>query len=133
MHEVSIAERIIEVVSEEARRRGARKVSEVTIRVGVAALVDVEALLFALKFLSTGTILEGASFKVRSSPLVLKCVDCGEEWRIESVSGDTYAHIMPEEFYKALTCPKCGSNNVEIIDGTDIIVEAITLEFGNGE
>jgi hydrogenase nickel incorporation protein HypA/HybF len=60
MHELSIALRIVEIVEEEAVKKGATKVDAVHLRLGSLAGVAPDALLFSYGLACEGTAAEGS-------------------------------------------------------------------------
>jgi hydrogenase nickel incorporation protein HypA/HybF len=107
VHELSLSESITELVVECARREGVGRVSRVTIAIGVAAAVEVEALRFCFPITSEDTIAEGAELVVERVPLRLRCEACGTEFAPARL-------IAP--------CPACGSHARSILAGREMRV-----------
>jgi len=107
------------------------RVEEVTIEIGALALVDIESLKFALEVISRGSRLEGARFRIEVKPPRFRCKSCGYEWSIEAENLDDdvklYLHFAPDKVYEMLRCPRCGSRDVEVLEGLDIKLKSIKL------
>ena len=61
MHELSIALSMIEMATEEARRRGGARVNALHLKLGPLSGVVKDALLFSFEVACIGTMLEGSS------------------------------------------------------------------------
>ena len=105
MHELAIAESLIEQVSSQAQERGAKAVKSVTIKIGEYSGVCTEALTFAYAPLAEGTILEGSQLIIESSPFILYCPHCKKQWH-------------PAQFRRS--CEQCQSLDVQIISGREL-------------
>lgn len=117
MHEVGIANSILEAgFAETARRPGARLVA-IGVRVGVLSGVDVDALRFAFECLVAGTEEERVAFTVESCPRVNRCDDCGQE----------FASPAAAPFSDA-PCPKCESRRTRFVSGDQLDLKFIEVE-----
>jgi hydrogenase nickel incorporation protein HypA/HybF len=113
MHEMSLAESILEIVEDTARAQSARRVKEITLEIGALAGVEVEALRFCLEAVLHGGVAEGAALVIEPVPGRGWCMDCGESVGIE-------------QLYDA--CPLCGGYQVTAIGGTEMRVRDLLLE-----
>lgn len=114
MHELSIAEALIEQVEREVRRAGSKgRVSKVELSIGQLSGVHHESLKFALDLLATGTLVEKALVEIRRPRAVCVCSQCGGRNEIEQ---------WP------LGCPVCGSDQIAIEGGRELLLESIELE-----
>ncbi len=139
MHELSLAQSILDTVLEIAEDRGAERVLKVEIRVGEFTLVNPEQLRFCLEALAEGTPAEGAEFEIELERGRLRCRECGAEWRTDEEESlkdlqdpALHAAFGSDELPSLLDlkCPKCGSKSVEIRDGDSCEVRSIRLELG---
>ncbi len=114
MHELSIAEALIEQVHAELQRNGkCGPVKQLELVVGRLSGVHCEALRFAIELLAPGTALAGAALSIRQPPAVSHCRHCGAETEIEDmVSG----------------CPRCHSPQIVIEQGRELMLESIEIE-----
>lgn len=115
MHELSIAEAVLGVV--EAHARG-RRVTRVELRVGHLRQVVPDALTFAFAVVAEGTLAEGAELAIAQVPVAGRCRDCGAESELPSLP---------------LLCPRCGSADVGITRGEELLVEALELVADPGD
>ena len=78
MHEMSIAEGILDIALDYAKQNDAKVVHEVGLILGEMAGVEMESLTFSWNLITKGTPAEGAELRVRHTPLVGKCSKCGK-------------------------------------------------------
>ena len=110
MHEVSIASAIVTVAAEHA---AGRRVTQVEVKIGRLRQVVPDALAFAFELATEETELAGAELVVEHVPARLRCRACGAE---------TEAHEFP------FGCANCGSVDVTVVAGDELLVESLELE-----
>jgi len=113
MHELSIALSIVDVVEEEAERRGGRVVA-VHLKLGPLSGVVKDALVSAYGLAREGTSLNQSELIVEEVPLVAHCPVCAVECTLASVQD--------------LRCPTCGAPTAEILSGRELEVVALEIE-----
>lgn len=115
MHELSIAQQLVETVGEAlARERSARLLS-VRLLVGSLSGVAPEALLFCYDVASRGTALEGSQLQIVSVPATLACESCGRETPLV-------------EDNLSFACLSCGSVAVRLVGGRELQIESMQVE-----
>lgn len=107
MHELSIAQGIIEIVEETARAHGICAVRRVHVKIGELAGVDPEALLFAWESATREGIACGSELEIERTPGKAWCTDCGK--------------IVPLKQYGD-PCPDCGGYRLIANGGTEMRV-----------
>ena len=110
MHELAIAESVIQVAS---RHADGRQVTKVYLKVGHLRQVVPSALAFSFELVAQGTSVEGAELEIEEIPVMGKCRGCGAESRLESFP---------------LQCAACGGLDLEILQGEELYVESLELE-----
>ena len=113
MHELSIAQSVLEAVRAEAGRRPGARVCKVGLRVGELAGLDPEALRFGFEVLVRGTDLETLQLEIEYCPRRQRCSQCGNEF----VARD----------YE-ITCPGCGAGRTECIGGDELEIAYLEIE-----
>lgn len=113
MHEAGIAQSIIDIATETAKKNGAVKVLSVSVNIGRLVAVESNSLEFAFDALKDNTILKGSKLIINDIDITGKCLDCGDE------------NIYDEYFF---ACKKCGSYNIRIIAGEELNVTEIEVE-----
>lgn len=110
MHEASIALGILDVVVDKCGAEGYHTVESVRIRIGRAAGIMPEALLFTFDVVKCETPAKEAKLVIDMVPLGGFCNGCGRDFEVEE------AYV--------LQCPKCGSTAFRIERGYEMeIVE----------
>ena len=115
MHEWTIADNLVRLVEEAARREGLMEVSAVYVRVGALRQVIPETLRTAFSRLIGETGFAGAELKIEEVPLSVKCRACGSE-----KAGDDLA----------FTCGGCGSTDLDILAGDELFIDYLEGEQG---
>ena len=113
MHEMSLAEGIIELVESTARREHARKVGLVVLEIGQLSSVEPEALRFCFDVVTRGSMAEGAALEIVEVPGAGWCMVCSQTVPIR------------ERF---AACPRCGSHQIQPTAGTEMRVREIAIE-----
>jgi hydrogenase nickel incorporation protein HypA/HybF len=113
MHEISIAERIVEIVRESVDHRPLDEVRTVRVAVGALSGVDAEALTFSFSAITGATPLERSVLDILWIPVTVRCADCRRESQLE----DTL-----------MRCPQCGGMNTTVLQGRELEVREIELE-----
>jgi len=113
MHEMGIANSILEAIATEARRRPGSRPVKVGVRIGELAGVDPEALEFAFDALTLDTEMQGLELDIEFRAPRARCRDCGREYEIHNYE---------------LICPGCGSANGECISGDELEFAYLEVE-----
>ena len=113
MHELSIAQNIIEISEAKARENNSRSIRVVKVRLGEFTAVAPEALQFSFEVARSGTLAANAKLEIERVPMELRCALCGA--------------INNPLIEVRLICPLCGLP-VEIVSGEELRVEYIELE-----
>ena len=112
MHEMAIAEGILDIAREHAARENSARVTKIGLLIGEMAGVEKDALRFCFSSLARGTLAEDAGLSVKRVPLIGRCGVCG--------------HEQPIEDYNFI-CPKCGGG-FAIMSGRELRVEYLEME-----
>ncbi len=113
MHEMSLAESILEIVEDTARKQGFARVKEVRLEIGALSGVEIEALSFCMDVVLNGSVAEGARVELERVPGTGWCMQCG-------VSVPLDALYDP--------CPRCGGYQVQATSGTEMRVKDLLVE-----
>lgn len=113
MHEMSLAEGVLQLVEDTARRESARRVKLVVLEIGRLSSVEPEAIRFCFEAVTHGSIAQGAALEIVNVPGVGWCLPCA-------------ATVAMTELYGA--CPQCGSHQVQPTGGTEMRVKEIEIE-----
>lgn len=110
MHELSIAESVVQIASSHAN---GRRVTKVRMRIGHLRQVVPSALAFGFELVAEGTPVEGAELEMEQVPATGVCRGCGSESQLG-------------EF--PLRCRECGGLDLEVTGGEELLVESLELE-----
>lgn len=108
MHELGLAQNIVEMVAEHAE---GRRISRIILDIGVFAGVSIDAMRFCFDLATEGTALEGARLEINEIEGRARCQDCGRSFVQESV-------YMP--------CP-CGAHAFLRVSGEEFRVKSYEL------
>ncbi|MGZ8273322.1 MAG: hydrogenase maturation nickel metallochaperone HypA [Burkholderiaceae bacterium] len=112
MHEMSLAEGIVQIVEGTARANEARAVRAVWLELGALSNVEQEALRFSFDVVKRGTVAEDARLEVVTTPGRAWCMPCGGAVDLVKL-GDP--------------CPACGSYQLQVTQGDEMRVKEIEI------
>ena len=110
MHELSIAQNIVELSTEESKKQNMHNISEIYIEIGSMSGVILEALEFAMEEAVKGSVLESAKINYLNIQAKAVCSKCKN-------------HFDVDDFFAV--CPKCGSFETDINSGKDLKIKKI--------
>ena len=113
MHELSIAQSIVELAEKEAQNHGANTIEELELEIGALAGVDRMALEFALDSAIKGSRLEDARIICQRIAGEGRCGDCENVFPVENLF---------------TACPVCGSYAVKIIKGKELRIKSLVVK-----
>ncbi|HEY42045.1 MAG TPA: hydrogenase maturation nickel metallochaperone HypA [Dehalococcoidia bacterium] len=112
MHEMSIAQSIVDIVEKEMASHGVEQLKAVNISVGKWAAVVPEQLAFCFSMLTADTNMAGATLSIREVPLGYTCSGCGAEFTAGEMS---------------IVCPRCGDTHIDLTSGRELSIESIEV------
>ena len=112
MHELTIAQSIVELADEIAVKENAVAVQTIEIEIGALSGVVLDALEFALKIMVKNTKLEKAKINYLKVDGLADCSNCNSQFK----TNDLLAF-----------CPKCNHANFRIIDGKQLRIKSLTV------
>jgi len=113
MHEMSIAQSLIDIIREEMVKNDASVIRTVRLNVGEMSAVVPESLKFCFSILTAKTALKGARLIMDIVPLKGYCRECECVFKIENF---------------VFVCPSCGSVQVETLEGKDLSIVEMEVE-----
>ena len=114
MHEMSIVQALIDQVVSEVEKSGQRgRVVGLDLVVGRLSGVHADSLRFAFELLAPGTLLDGAALRIDEPLATSHCQVCGADTPVEEL---------------AMRCLACGSEQITITGGQDLLRQSIELE-----
>jgi hydrogenase nickel incorporation protein HypA/HybF len=113
MHELSVAENIIEIAKENLKTGGSIK--SIKVKIGKLANVVPDSLDFCFSAITKGTPFENAKLEIENVNIVAHCENCGVDSEVEGY---------------LFQCKNCGSTEVKIVSGNELRVVELEIEDG---
>jgi hydrogenase nickel incorporation protein HypA/HybF len=113
MHELSIAESILDAVREELTKHPGARPVRIGLRIGELAAVDVDSLTFCFEAVLVETEWEGLQLDIRVCPQRGVCSDCGKEFAVVEYNTQ---------------CPACASTNTKVSGGDELDFDYLEVE-----
>lgn len=113
MHEMSIAEGIVDIALDTMKANGGTVIHAIQLRLGVMSGVEPAALHFCFDSVTQGTAAEGAKLELEIVPLTGHCLDCGSNFEVENYT---------------FKCPSCGSVAIKTESGRELQVASIDMD-----
>ena len=112
MHEMAIAEGILDIAFDYAEKNNSKKINKITLQIGEMSGVEIEALNMSFEVLTKETIAENAELIINKIPIIGQCNKCGKEFHI-----DHYNFL----------CPECDGILI-LKSGRELQVESLDME-----
>jgi hydrogenase nickel incorporation protein HypA/HybF len=113
MHEMALAQSLVEIIEEQAARDAFARVRKVWMALGALAHVDAAALSFGFEVVARGTVAEGAELVFDVRPARAYCLSCSRE---VVVTG------------RSEPCPECQGHQWVMIDGDEMKISELEVE-----
>jgi len=113
MHEISMCYSALELIEQQARQHGARKVTGVWLEIGALSCIEESALRFCFESVCQQTLAQGCELHISVRAAIAWCWDC-------STAVDVIRH--------GAGCPQCGSYNLRIEQGDSLQLKQLAIE-----
>ena len=113
MHELGIANSVLQAVEKEAARHAGTRPCKVGLRIGELAAIDQESLRFCFEAITRGTEFESLQLEIELCPRRHRCGNCTHEFAIEDYN---------------FRCPQCASFETECISGDELELAFLEVE-----
>jgi hydrogenase nickel incorporation protein HypA/HybF len=114
MHEVAIAESLLNVAIDNCTKSGHARITGIQVLIGKASGVMPEALLFAFDSMKPDTIAQDAVLEIIEVPLGGHCSSCRRDFEVE-------------ERY-VLACPHCGGGPYSLGKGGELSISEMEVD-----
>jgi len=111
MHELSIAQDILEIIRLNVPPEDLGQIESVRMKIGEFAGVVADSLQFSFMAITSGTDMDRVKLEITHVPFLIKCNLCGKESTNE---------------FGMMVC-ECGSGDTEIISGNELKVTEVKL------
>ena len=112
MHEMALAESVIEIVERAARQHAAAAVRAVRLEIGRLSHVEPDALRFAFDVVKRNGVAHGARLEILATEGTAWCMQCCDTVTLARL-GDA--------------CPRCGSYQLQVTAGDELRVKDIEI------
>jgi hydrogenase nickel incorporation protein HypA/HybF len=116
MHELSIAQGIVEIVQQYTSPSANHRVKSVKLKIGEQAGIVSDSLAFCFSAITTQTPLEGALLDIERVPFTLHCNACQSDFKSET---------------GIITCPQCYGVDTRVVAGTEM--QVLEIEVADSE
>ena len=113
MHELSLANGILGIISAEQEKHGFTRVLEISLKVGEYSGIVPRCLEEFFPIAAGDGCAKGAKLRIELLPSVFRCADCGFEGR-------------PDR--ERACCPRCGGEHIRMVSGREFYVENLVVE-----
>ncbi len=111
MHEAHFAEQIVQAILSQLKPMFGSRPRRIVVGVGEMLHLESESVRFHYDCCVRGTSLEKVALELKEIPVQVHCKECGQKGPVED-------HHMP-------LCTQCGSRELSMLQGTDVIIERI--------
>lgn len=112
MHELSIAQNIVDIVQQHIPAGQAKSVASIKLRIGELSGVVADSLDFCFSAITSATPLSSAKLEIERIPFTLHCASCNNSFTSE---------------LGTVLCPRCGNENTQVTGGTEMQIVEIEL------
>lgn len=113
MHEMSIAESVLQIIEDTARAEGCARVKAVWLEIGQLAAVEKESLRFCFDVVARDSIARDARLEIIDTAGQGWCMECARTVAVTS---------------RYEPCPGCGSFQIEVTGGDEMRVKELEVE-----
>ena len=113
MHELAVAQALVEQVEAVIDQHGATQASSIRVRIGPMAGVVPDLLAHAFPLAAAGSRLEHAKLEFAHAAINVRCETCGAE---------------SEAAMNRLLCGTCGDWHTQVVSGDELLLESVELE-----
>jgi hydrogenase nickel incorporation protein HypA/HybF len=114
MHELSVAQNIIDIVKQNVSETDLPKVESIKLRIGEFSNIVVDSLLFSFEAITKDTGLKNLKVDIKKVPFKANCKDCGIDFTNE---------------FMIMICPECHSKNTSVVSGEEL--ELVEIEIND--
>jgi len=113
MHEMSIAQSILDIVDEYMAEENGRKLMEVVVEIGELTAVVPESLAFCYEVLVENSHYQDSKICINIIPLTGTCLECRHSFKIKNF-----------EF----CCPDCQSSKIDVKGGQELRISHLEVD-----
>lgn len=115
MHELAIAQSLLDILVEEAGSNGLTRIRKINLKIGELSLVVPASLTFCFQMVSRGSIAEGAEIAIENVTVTAQCKKCNSPFEIKN---------------QVFLCPGCGGPDIVLTGGRELLVSSLEGDTG---
>lgn len=113
MHEMSLAEGVLQLIEDAARKDKFSKVTTVWLEIGQLSGVEPEAMAFCFDAVTRDSLAQGARLEIIALAGAGWCMACAQTVAMTEVFGE---------------CPQCGGYQLQVTGGTEMRVKELEVD-----
>ena len=113
MHEVGIANSIIETILQTMKEKGYARVTTIGLRIGALTDLVPDALEFGFEVMTRGTPLADARLAIEAVPVHGECRSCGKTFDVDQF---------------IFVCPHCSGRDIRMTSGDELEIAYIEVD-----
>jgi hydrogenase nickel incorporation protein HypA/HybF len=113
MHELSIANSILNIVLKEIDTKNLPAVKAIGIKIGALSGILADSLEFGFDAIKIGTTLEQTRLQIEQIPISGKCASCSYKFEVHDL---------------VFACPNCHSTSIEMEHGQELDITYLEIE-----
>ena len=113
MHEMSLCEGVLQILEDNAKSQGYKKVKTVWLEIGGLAGVELEAMRFSFDAVMRDTLADQARLEIIEIPGQAWCMQCAKNVSVK------------QRFDQ---CPDCGSYQLQVTGGDEMKIKELEVE-----
>jgi len=113
MHEMALAEEVLQIVQGAAQREGFRRVLALWLDIGQLSSVEPDAMRFCFDAVARDSVAAGARLEIATTAGAAWCIECSERVALAELGA---------------ACPRCGGHQLRVSDGAEMRVKELEVE-----
>jgi hydrogenase nickel incorporation protein HypA/HybF len=114
MHEITLCQRALELIEQQAVAHGAKRITGVWLKIGAFSCVETSALSFCFDLVCRGTIAEGCKLHLEEQEAECWCESCQQ-----------YVTLLTQRVRR---CPQCNSDTLQIVADDGLQIRRIEID-----
>lgn len=113
MHEMTLAESVLQIVEDAVQREGLRRVRAVRLEIGQLSSIEPEAMRLCFDVVARDSVAEGARLEIVVTAGAAWCIECSEQVALPELGA---------------ACPRCGGYQLRVTEGAEMRVKELDAE-----
>lgn len=114
MHEITLCQRALELIEQQAAKHGAKRVTGVWLKIGAFSCVETSSLAFCFDLVCRGSVAEGCKLHLEEQEAECWCETCQQ-----------YVTLLTQRVRR---CPQCHGNMLRIVADDGLQIRRIEID-----